>query len=342
MNLSRARTTPGDNGETLTAGGEALSKTSALLEIIGDLDYLNASFGEIRYLFVAYDARIILALQELIVDFETRITNTEKRGSSNMDDILIGLDKEINRLYNAIPNMKDFNLNQNFEKNFILPGTNLLEAKILQARALCRKLEREMWKLHAFSKLDPPLLKFINRLADYLYVLARFAVHIEYKKPAKYRIGDTEKGSYLIALGRETPQGYAKIYEDTPRVSPAGTPKSGRSSGTGKSPTYARTTRSADRKDSVGGGYYSDSGARDLSTIGFGLRSPGGTLRSNGDTNLFRDTVSSSQRTREDPPKAPTASILKRPSTINTRTPTNKTKVPPFLAESIEPKPVRK
>jgi ATP:cob(I)alamin adenosyltransferase len=69
---------------------------------------------------------------------------------------------------------------QNFR--FVLPGANAVEAYLQMARSKCRTAERRLWTAHRQYPIDPTILKFFNRLSDYLFVLA-----LHYSDRHRYR-----------------------------------------------------------------------------------------------------------------------------------------------------------
>ena len=72
---------------------------------------------------------------------------------------------------------------------FIVPGTSVISAKLHIARTICRRAERRIYSLSKVEKIDPLLLKYINRLSDLLYAIARFnetkLIYMQYKNSSK-------------------------------------------------------------------------------------------------------------------------------------------------------------
>jgi cob(I)alamin adenosyltransferase len=78
------------------------------------------------------------------------------------------LEKEMDKMNEVLPQMK----------NFILPGGHVTVSHIHIARCVCRRAERCCVQLNEQAAEDPLILKYLNRLSDYLFVLARYASHV--------------------------------------------------------------------------------------------------------------------------------------------------------------------
>ena len=72
---------------------------------------------------------------------------------------------------------------------FIVPGTNILSANLHIARTICRRAERKIYSLSKIETINPCLLKYINRLSDLIYSIARYnqseLIYVEYKNSSK-------------------------------------------------------------------------------------------------------------------------------------------------------------
>lgn len=183
--------TKGDLGTTRLYSGNRLSKTSIYFHISGDIDELNGYMGLIRYSFsnnpscAKYDTRFLLGIQENLIGIDRILLEGEKRQFGN--DEVVMMDKEILSIKGQIPSMKEFDFRGNIEKNIVLPGTTGLEPIVIIARSICRRIERRLHELNHNHPVDSDLLVYINRLSDYLYILARYDVHLAYSKPTIYK-----------------------------------------------------------------------------------------------------------------------------------------------------------
>lgn len=159
-------TKTGDKGETTRFGGEKLSKSETLFECLGDIDELNCAIG------IAKEHSTTPSLTETLVKIQNQLFNIGAYISS----------PEKNKLPTPVDGAALKTLEELIdvceEKNsplttFILPGGGILSAHIHLARSICRRAERKVVMLSNEESLDPLILSFINRLSDYLFVLAR-------------------------------------------------------------------------------------------------------------------------------------------------------------------------
>ena len=148
-------TKTGDTGLTSLYDCSRVSKSSKLIDLIGDIDELNSFIGII-------DSSVIIKdIQVWLFDLNTIIANPKHNYLFDCDNKIIKIiENEIDSLTSKMPKLK----------NFILPCGN-----IHISRAVCRRCER---KLVDILELHPHIpnqcLVFLNRLSDYLFTLARF------------------------------------------------------------------------------------------------------------------------------------------------------------------------
>ena len=90
-----------------------------------------------------------------------------KKKFLNKDRILF-LEKEIESINKDLPPLEEF----------ILPGGNDLCSRVHMARSICRRAERALVSLNSKEQISPEVLKYINRLSDYLFVVARLLIQI--------------------------------------------------------------------------------------------------------------------------------------------------------------------
>ncbi len=162
-------TRKGDAGQTSLLGGERVDKSDLRLEAYGTLDELNSYIGLVRDF--AIDApvkRFLLSIQENIFTAGSILaagndTILNKLPSLNKED-LAALEQEIDRMCEKIPP----------QKQFILPGGHPIISYCHIARCICRRAERTIARVELSEKKQKQTLKYINRLSDYLFVLARF------------------------------------------------------------------------------------------------------------------------------------------------------------------------
>ena len=160
--LSKIYTRTGDDGTTGLGDGSRVHKTSARVEAYGCVDELNSLLG----LLAAGDlpagaARLVAGIQQQLFDLGGELCVP---GSSIItSDNVTGLEQELDRLNAALPPLKDF----------ILPGGNQASATCHLARAVCRRAERRVLALAATEEVSNAAIRYLNRLSDLLFVLAR-------------------------------------------------------------------------------------------------------------------------------------------------------------------------
>ena len=160
-------TRTGDDGSTSLFSGERVPKTSLRVEACGTLDELNCAMGATRAASPTAQANDYLAtiqrhLFSLGADLATS-GSTRHEPRINSPEIT-WLETEIDRMESELPPLR----------NFILPGGSPAAAQIHLARAICRRAERTVVSLSRSEDISENPLIFLNRLSDFLFVLARY------------------------------------------------------------------------------------------------------------------------------------------------------------------------
>jgi len=162
-------TKTGDKGETSLIGGTRVPKYHDRIEAYGTLDELNSFIGTLRdQLTDDHLCNILLRVQENLFTAESMLaTDPDKEISRSLpqlsEDDVIELENEIDAM----------NLHLSPLSSFILPGGHPLVSLCHVCRTVCRRGERTIIKLASEMAVDEILIKYINRLSDYLFVLAR-------------------------------------------------------------------------------------------------------------------------------------------------------------------------
>lgn len=156
-------TKTGDSGTTGLVGGDRVSKADPLMSAIGDVDELNAIVGVTRTHSV--DSQDLQSIQNWLFDLGAELATP---AGSKFVNQSIG-ERQIAWLEASIDEMTS-----QLEplRNFILPGGTAYGAALHHARTVCRRAERSVIALNAAR---PELIRFLNRLSDWLFVAARFA-----------------------------------------------------------------------------------------------------------------------------------------------------------------------
>jgi cob(I)alamin adenosyltransferase len=168
-------TKTGDLGFTSLLGGERVPKNHPRLMVVGTLDELNSYLG-----WVGDDLSTIESLKKY-GDYLREIQNY----LFNIGAILAAEDSQ--SISVNPPDQKDIEqlekwldkMDQSLPilKNFILPGGHSMVSKCQVSRAICRRAERDIFALSLNFKIPIEIISYINRLSDFLFVLARFIGH---------------------------------------------------------------------------------------------------------------------------------------------------------------------
>lgn len=168
--MARIVTKTGDKGTTAIFGGIRVAKDDPRIEANGTMDELNAHLGLIRAMLEQSDARhsFIGGMQMAIMQMMSLIATPSERRNENPNSFapewLEQLEAETARMMSETPN----------NGYFILPGGTVLSAQIQLARTVCRRAERRLWTLERIDPLPEGLIPWVNRLSDYLFVLAKW------------------------------------------------------------------------------------------------------------------------------------------------------------------------
>lgn len=176
-------TKTGDKGETSLYGGTRVSKAAARVESYGTLDELNAFIGLAKA--EISDEKVLSQLQKIQFDLFTvgseAATPTDKlilaNGKSRLD--LLISEEEIVELERWMDN---FDAELEPLQFFILPSGGKAAASVHVCRTVCRRAERAMVHLNETEEVRPELIKYLNRLSDYLFILARYISKISGEK----------------------------------------------------------------------------------------------------------------------------------------------------------------
>lgn len=155
----------GDAGKTSLRHGERVAKDDIRIETNGQLDELNALLG-IVVAFMEPDHTEALRLQniqKLLMKIMGQIADNQEKQACE-DSFLSEMIKSLECFIDAKTSGERF--------SFVVPGGTLLAAHLQYARAKARTCERRMWTLHREYPVDEAVMKLMNRLSDYLFVLA--------------------------------------------------------------------------------------------------------------------------------------------------------------------------
>ena len=162
-------TKTGDTGGTGLFGGARIPKDSPRIDAIGTIDELNACVGTARS--QIRDAEIdnlLHRIQNELFNIGADLATLDSHAKSNQlrisEDFVGALENDIDRLENELAPLR----------NFILPGGSVAGSTLHFARTVCRRSERSVVTLAESESINPAILPYLNRLSDFLFVLARF------------------------------------------------------------------------------------------------------------------------------------------------------------------------
>lgn len=168
--MRKIYTRTGDEGMTGIHGGERVPKDDIRIEANGCLDELNTLLGIIRSMLPETDEwqEKLYFIQYSMMIVMSHVATPSAIRESNPNELPQDLDK-------FCEDWMDVMMSQ-LEDNgyFILPGGTPLAAQLQNARAVARRAERRLWTLNRTDEVPGEILRFINRLSDLLFVMARF------------------------------------------------------------------------------------------------------------------------------------------------------------------------
>lgn len=161
-------TKTGDTGLTSLIGGSRVPKYHLRVECYGTIDELNSYIGLIGSYEISKELKgELLAIQNLLFAIGALLAADPEKSKMKLYSIAT---EDIKMLERAIDRM-DYELKP--LKNFILPGGNTIVSHVHIARCICRRAERAVVQLAAASEVAGNIVIYLNRLSDYLFVLAR-------------------------------------------------------------------------------------------------------------------------------------------------------------------------
>ena len=165
----RIYTKTGDDGTTGLIGGTRVKKYNIRLESYGTVDELNSHLGVIVSMDIDEHAKAVLKrIQSVLFTIgaqlatDDSVADFKKQIPCKIEDIEM-LEHEMDEMFKVLPKLN----------NFILPGGSQAAAFAQVARTVCRRAERRIVELSEATDINTNLIKFINRLSDYLFVLGR-------------------------------------------------------------------------------------------------------------------------------------------------------------------------
>ena len=168
MKKYKVYTKGGDKGKTSLIGGSRVLKNHPRVEAYGTIDELNSYIGYLRDSIENHDI-----VESLII-----IQNNLMRIGSLVAVVDTNIEKKLKRIDNSAINFLEQKIDQWDEElpvltSFILPGGNQTVSICHISRTICRRAERRVLEVNQDTTIDPLVIQYLNRLSDFLFVLAR-------------------------------------------------------------------------------------------------------------------------------------------------------------------------
>ena len=162
-------TKKGDKGSTQLIGGRRVAKSHLRIEAYGTIDELNSYVGLLRDLVTIKDKiNLLLEIQDRLFTIGSLLANDGIEDPMNLPKIsesdIFVLEKDIDKMNDVLPEMR----------NFVLPGGNIIVSNTHITRSICRRAERLVVQLPDETLQKAMIIKYLNRLSDYFFVLSRF------------------------------------------------------------------------------------------------------------------------------------------------------------------------
>jgi len=167
MRITKVTTKTGDKGTTSLGDGTKVSKSNLRICCLGEVDELNSFIGFVKI--TTSDDELVQELntiQNNLMNLGGELSSPNNNIELLRDESVLNMEANIDRMNKILPPLKEF----------ILPGGDEFSAKLHIARSICRRAERKIVELIEKENGRDNWIKYINRLSDYLFVLARFHV----------------------------------------------------------------------------------------------------------------------------------------------------------------------
>ncbi len=167
-------TRTGDHGQTSLLGGQRVPKDSLRIEAYGTVDELNSHIGLLRDHENGRLNDLLIPIQEKLFTLGSRLASGTDEQAEKFkvpaitDADVATLETEMDRMDAELPEMR----------NFILPGGHVAASQAHVCRTVCRRAERLTVTLATQEPVAEIVVRYLNRLSDLLFVLARHIAHV--------------------------------------------------------------------------------------------------------------------------------------------------------------------
>ena len=163
-------TKTGDQGMTGLVGGTRVQKNDVRIEAYGTVDELNSLIGWLAsYEFMEFESEFLSEIQHLLFSIGSNLATDRTKVTLNSasiiaDEDILKIENEIDRLGEDLPELRAF----------ILPGGTPEGSLCHVCRTVSRRAERRILDISNDYDIDNQIIKYINRLSDYFFVLSRY------------------------------------------------------------------------------------------------------------------------------------------------------------------------
>lgn len=163
----------GDTGDTSLLGGKRVPKDSLRITSYGTIDELNSHLGVLRDHANGTADVLLIPIQETLFSLGSRLASGTEEQADRFkvphvtDADVDALEAAMDRMDAELPEMR----------NFILPGGHLAASQAHVCRTVCRRAERSVVELARTEDVPGIVVRYLNRLSDLLFVLARHLAH---------------------------------------------------------------------------------------------------------------------------------------------------------------------
>ena len=169
MKITKVYTRSGDMGKTSLVGGQRVSKASVRLEAYGTVDELSSNLGLLAALLNDdVEKDMIIRVQNCLFNVCTNLATDQEQTALPTSAYLP--EGEIEMLEGRIDDIMQLLPER---QGFVLPGGTKEAAQAHVCRTVCRRAERRIVALSEVAQITPQVLQYVNRLSDYLFVLAK-------------------------------------------------------------------------------------------------------------------------------------------------------------------------
>ncbi len=182
MKKYKVYTKGGDKGRTSLIGGKRVAKTHPRVEAYGTIDELNSYLGYLRSLIETENIKTdILDIQHQLMRISSHVAAVDEAMLEKFPgvetEVIRFLEQKIDGMEESLPSLL----------SFILPGGDVAASVCHIARTVCRRAERRVLEIEGMSADNPLVIAYLNRLSDYLFVLARLLAKINGAKESVFQ-----------------------------------------------------------------------------------------------------------------------------------------------------------